>query len=748
MTNSFDGMDIDRIGADDIARRSEIYPEMGLLKIAEPVFGFGGTEVFTGADRVLQGLAVATVDGVETLFYLSRVAGGTFEDDERHRIAWQAVPSSTGPSALAGWTGELALGHQGLTALYHGDDLYLYTQAVNPDPSDTVNAGKGFARVLFNGTDTDQGDVESYQLFGDFGSGHRFAAFRGASVCVSTDGRFLILIATDNQSVDAGETATGIEDTVNWLFVYDLASVLAAVDPLTVNPLFWRKMAPPSYGERLHYVQGIASDGQRVWVQRGYYAPRQRQVVAEFDIAGSLIREIDVDGARAAYSVAELEGSGALGVASSFEPEGVALRADGTLVGTWMDEWRTPDSVVTFEGAAFACIVATDTFSPRHELYWAPVPQTDPAYPAWVSGTSYAPGARTRKSKTVWAIVPRDAATHPISAGKALRASGASLTVRSNAVDASWRVGENMTFATYSELTGTYYPTVTLTSRGGIRGYDAREGSDSSQNWEITGDFSASREIMQLRARGVTADGAGINLYGLTDSNGPGALALGAAGNTGFDLWIEPATGGRWVGNSDQGQYYTRRPLPSLSDGDFTAGVRYLLLGLWASADFALAGKLFGGRLASQTTHSRFIDLDIATYYSSGDGGIRNVAYRLAEASNTTDAPRLARVTYAGQDYLALHVNSPTVPQLRAGYFTGSAKGFAPQWVNQSAVTVVSVPDGANVTVTHSGAHKFMGAVSLTAPGPFADDTAAAAGGVAVGELYRVTGGSTAWRQV
>jgi hypothetical protein len=32
-------------------------------------------------------------------------------------------------------------------------------------------------------------------------------------------------------------------------------------------------------------------------------------------------------------------------------------------------------------------------------------------------------------------------------------------------------------------------------------------------------------------------------------------------------------------------------------------------------------------------------------------------------------------------------------------------------------------------------------------PGPFADDPAAEAGGVAVGSLYRVDDGSVAWRQ-
>jgi hypothetical protein len=53
--------------------------------------------------------------------------------------------------------------------------------------------------------------------------------------------------------------------------------------------------------------------------------------------------------------------------------------------------------------------------------------------------------------------------------------------------------------------------------------------------------------------------------------------------------------------------------------------------------------------------------------------------------------------------------------------------------------------DGATVASQLTASTGFF---ALTPPGPYADDTAAAAAGVAVGQLYRVTGGTLAWRQV
>ena len=61
--------------------------------------------------------------------------------------------------------------------------------------------------------------------------------------------------------------------------------------------------------------------------------------------------------------------------------------------------------------------------------------------------------------------------------------------------------------------------------------------------------------------------------------------------------------------------------------------------------------------------------------------------------------------------------------------------GFA-LTLNLAADTILDLPTGGTVVTSAS-----------VYPGPFANDTAAAAGGVRVGGLYRQPAGAVAWRQ-
>jgi hypothetical protein len=189
--------------------------------------------------------------------------------------------------------------------------------------------------------------------------------------------------------------------------------------------------------------------------------------------------------------------------------------------------------------------------------------------------------------------------------------------------------------------------------------------------------------------------------------------------------------------DSPMGRWYPRFSLPELAgDASWTGGLKYLLLGPWGSASFGLSGRLFGGRPENVTTHGRHIAMEISTYWGSTASGTRHVIFQLSSASNVNDQVQLVRLTYSGVEYLALHVNSSAAPQMRSGYFTGSIKGAAFEWVDEDDVSSIAAVVGAGVTVQHGGNNRFFGVTSLTVPGPFDDDTAAAAGGVSVGELY------------
>ncbi|WP_386681807.1 hypothetical protein [Loktanella sp. R86503] len=509
-------------------RIDELTPRLALTKMAEPFFGFNNgttdTAIFSGADRASQGFAVADVDGVETYFYLSRVSGSTFSADERSRISWQANPTNVS-APVDGFTGELTIGHQQLSAVTIGGNLKLISQAVT-DPAHTgTDAGRGFSVINWRGSATDQTDITSYQLFGYNGSGHRFERFHGATPAISADGKWLAVVAQDRQGVEADEL-TDTQDNVNWLFIYDYAEVIAAADPLAVDPLFYSIIPLARRGERMQYTQAVAVGNRSVWVQRGYAAARGRFLLMNYDFSGNLLGEYEIDGPRAAYSVAQLEGSGALGVAVAFEPEGMALHDDGSLLILQMDEWKSGGSVVSFEGQNYACKAATSSASPRNELYWVRTSQA--ASGAWVEGMSYTSGNYTRKAKTVWKVAERVGAVgeFPLVAGKARPVSGATVYLGANAVDVAFDADEFLRFCGYSENTGNYYTALEYTNGKNFLVHDLRPYADNTKANLIAPNFLSGREIMEVRANQTLEGGAGINLYGSGDSLYPGQIHL------------------------------------------------------------------------------------------------------------------------------------------------------------------------------------------------------------------------------
>jgi hypothetical protein len=515
----------ERIAADEALdqRIDQLTPTYALTKMAEPFFGFNNgttdTAIFTGAERVSQGFAVADVGGVETYFYLSRVSGSTFSADERQRISWQANPSD-GPAPVDGFTGELTIGHQQLSAVTIGGQVKLISQAVT-DPAHTgSDAGRGFSVINWRGAATDQTDITSYQLFGYTGSGHRFENYHGATPAVSADGKWLAVVAQDRQGVEADEL-NDTQDNCNWLFIYDYAEVVAAADPLDVEPLFYSLIPLARRGERMQYTQAVAVGDRSVWILRGYSAPRGRFLLMNYDFSGNLLGEYEMDGPRAAYSIAELEGSGSLGVAVSFEPEGMALMPDGSLLILQMDEWKSGGSVVSFEGRNFACKSATSTASPRDELKW--VRTSLAAGGAWVDGMPYTSGSYTRKAKTVFKVAERTGAAGelPIVSGKANPVSGATVYLGANGVDIEFDSQEYLKVCARSENTGLSYTVYEFTNGKNFLLYDYRPGADNTKAILIAANFQPGSEGLELRGNRTLAQSAGINLHG----NGDGANA-------------------------------------------------------------------------------------------------------------------------------------------------------------------------------------------------------------------------------
>jgi hypothetical protein len=78
----------------------------------------------------------------------------------------------------------------------------------------------------------------------------------------------------------------------------------------------------------------------------------------------------------------------------------------------------------------------------------------------------------------------------------------------------------------------------------------------------------------------------------------------------------------------------------------------------------------------------------------------------------------------------------------------GGVRVFPQAALPTGVVGRLAVLDAGSLHFHDGAAWRQVASVTTIYPGPFADDAAAATGGVPVGALYRVTGGAVAWRQV
>ncbi len=620
-------------------------------KMMETFLGFDNgttdTQIFTGAERTTQGLAYANFDGSDRVYLLQPVVSassfsskvidaGDFDTGTLYEIVsagttdftligaanntvgtrFTATGAGTGDGTAAViesqriveytladdgsvvsndvFTGVLNLGHQGLSALVDGSSLYLYTQYVTQPTYRGVDGGKGFAKILWNGASTSS--VTNYQLFGYSGSGHKYEHFYGATPTVSTDGKYIVMVAND-------DTDGASEDTQTWLFVYDRAAVEALADPLDADPLYYARIPLPAASQRTVYTQGVASDGEFVYIYRGYTPPRYKHIIQKFDFYGNLVSEIAVDGPRAQYGVDGLLDNATLGFPVSFEPEGMALKGD-QLLCLAMDYWYTGSNVVTYGDKNYAARRDNSNVAPDDndgEMTWVETTKatTDGTWASYVTAGSFVVGKSytittvgttdftligaasntvgvtftatgvgsgdgqalrnysngtnyTRRSKLIYSVKPEDGASgeEPVSAGLTTRVSGANIISRENAVDLSLKNGQVFQIARYSELTEEY---VNLVEFGGSSGYSARffDGRPNSTQDRYSSVNSVQEElpdvrsILELRGNRTISNGAGINLYGGDDYLNPDRARLFAGGTfSGSDVFVDLVNGG------------------------------------------------------------------------------------------------------------------------------------------------------------------------------------------------------------
>jgi hypothetical protein len=162
-----------------------------------------------------------------------------------------------------------------------------------------------------------------------------------------------------------------------------------------------------------------------------------------------------------------------------------------------------------------------------------------------------------------------------------------------------------------------------------------------------------------------------------------------------------------------RGNHHVGLPIAFIPDGDsgHAAGTKYLLLCRWSGVENGLHGKIIGSRPHNVTTHGRFIEIEITSHWNTASSGSRVTSWlrRHAVFTSGPENTRPVKLTYDGQDWLALFVDSTATPVLRSGIvFSGWEKGCTFAWVNQSTVSGVTeidpFADGSTHAFEYNGA--------------------------------------------
>lgn len=430
-------------------------------KMMEAVFGFGGNEIFEAGDRAPQGMAYANVNGVEKVFILSRANDAeSWSSTERQRITEFTLRDDGGTRAHTVFSQPLNLSHQGLSAYVENGKLYLYA---GMNTGTGQNASKGFSKIEWKGASTSDANVQSFQLFGNSGSGHPFSVHHKVTTTVSEDGTYLVCTGH-----------TEYESNTRYMFVYDRQQVEGASNPLNVQPLNFFKIDPPKYRYG-HVVQDLACDGKYIYLFCGDPKPKYANIINIFSMSGYHVGFFHVDGTVADYSLSELSGHPSLGTPTQMEAEGVALR-NGNLLLLFTDVWESN-------------------------------------------------GEYTRRSKVVYEVNNESAGGQPVNRGYIYPESPA-FHLYGSSDDLTVTFGDAFQASQYDETRQIFREMFGYHQQNEFEIYDTRDGSDNDTPFSIYVERADGRDYVALRARTNYNNGGGINIYGDDDPTVPGNIIL------------------------------------------------------------------------------------------------------------------------------------------------------------------------------------------------------------------------------
>lgn len=428
-----------------------------------PFFGMGTEQIFEGAENAPQGLAYVKYKDKEYLFVLSRVSGTTWTDAELHRITqFELKKDGTTGMALA-YTKPLRLGHQGLSALVDNDKIWLFA---GYGYGDFENNGKGYTKIEWKGSNTDECDIYRYKILGAHGSSERYNEYNHATPAISTDGQYVVLAV-----------ATTYEANTRYALVFDRKQVERAENPMSVPALNIFQLDAPPYVDS-HIVQDLATDGNYIYVYTGGVAPSLAKCISIYSLQGYNIGYYKLDGGLALYD--SLTNDSRYGDATQMEPEGLTIRGS-TLLALSTDVWQKD-------------------------------------------------GQYTKRDKLVYKIYRgcANCEGEPINSGKQPIISPASLHIRGTSHDISFPYGDGFTISQWKEDSGQLIPSLSYNGQYLFRIYDTRPNSWTNEIPMTFRNNKAApnNSWSEIRTGATLEDGAGINLYDVGDGTGARAGRL------------------------------------------------------------------------------------------------------------------------------------------------------------------------------------------------------------------------------
>lgn len=443
---------------------------------------------------LMQGMARVVHQNIEKLFMVA-VTKNTTNVEERAKIYEYHLndTSSDMPLVPVATSQQLNIGHaNNLSAEVVDDVVYLLTTSSTLSDNDM---GKGIAKIKWQGSATSQAQVQELRLFD--ASSHLI----NGTYCVSQDGRWVIAAVHDSK--------------MDWYKYETLIYLREQLEKGNKKPMYRFDMPLPQEDD-LDVLQGIASDGRRIYVYSGYFNALEQHLITVFDFAGNKIKEIPVTTALSQYSETELLNH-SQGIPFC-EPQGIALIGDDIYVGCY-EKWFAEADIVTYNGQNYACIAKnTQGISPEYSRRWvrtnkhATRGEYNPATLYFTSESHYAKVvnsvyALTQQAKSGYELMPR-------------RLEQKKIQKRDMYFGMS-----NIRVKRHSpQLQATYNYLEYL--KGGIGLFDSTYGADNNKMANVQCDFANGNEVLFLRSKNTLNEGAGINLYGENDSSAAGQVRI------------------------------------------------------------------------------------------------------------------------------------------------------------------------------------------------------------------------------